>query len=145
MKTSLTEYRTITRKNGNRSLAEIKALLEEESDFLRPMVRAVIQEFLEAEMAEAVGAEKGERIEGDLATAATITPRSLVTRVGKLELRVPQDRNGRFSTEIRALSAQRRSWWRRSPRCIFKGSRPAKSKRSVKSLCGHMFWRKRDQ
>jgi len=27
-------------------------------------------------------------------------PRSLVTRVGKLELRVPQDRNGRFSTEI---------------------------------------------
>ena len=26
--------------------------------------------------------------------------RSLVTRVGKLELRVPQDRNGRFSTEI---------------------------------------------
>ena len=27
-------------------------------------------------------------------------PRSLITRVGKLELRVPQDRNGRFSTEI---------------------------------------------
>ena len=47
------------RKNGNRSIAKIKALLEEESDFLRPMVRAVIQEFLEAEMAEAVGAEKG--------------------------------------------------------------------------------------
>ena len=56
----------MTRKNGNRSLAEIKALLEEESDFLCPMVRAVIQEFLEAEMAEAVGPEKGERIEGRL-------------------------------------------------------------------------------
>jgi putative transposase len=54
----------MTRKKGNRSLAEIKALLEEESDFLRPMVRTVIQEFLEAEMAEAVGAEKGERVEG---------------------------------------------------------------------------------
>jgi transposase-like protein len=28
------------------------------------MVRAVIQEFLEAEMVQAVGAEKGERVEG---------------------------------------------------------------------------------
>ena len=26
--------------------------------------------------------------------------RALITRVGKLELRVPQDRNGRFCTEI---------------------------------------------
>ena len=34
-----------------------------DGDFLRPMVRTVIQEFLEAEMAEAVGAEKGERAE----------------------------------------------------------------------------------
>jgi putative transposase len=90
----------MTRKNGDRSLAEIKALLEEESDFLRPMVRAVIQEFLEAEMAEAVGAEKGERIEGRLSYRSGYYTRSLVTRVGKLELRVPQDRNGRFSTEI---------------------------------------------
>jgi putative transposase len=72
----------------------------EESDFLRPMVRAVIQEFLEAEMAEAVGAEKGERIEGRLSYRSGYYTRSLVTRVGKLELRVPQDRNGRFSTEI---------------------------------------------
>jgi transposase-like protein len=75
-------------------------LLEEESDFLRPMVRAVIQEFLEAEMAEAVGAEKGERIEGRVSYRSGYYTRSLVTPVGKLELRVPQDRNGRFSTEI---------------------------------------------
>ena len=27
-------------------------------------------------------------------------PRSLVTRVGKLDLRVPRDRDGRFSTEL---------------------------------------------
>ena len=27
-------------------------------------------------------------------------PRSLITRVGKLELSIPQDRQGRFSTEI---------------------------------------------
>ena len=64
------------------------------------MLRAVIQEFLEAEMAEAVGAEKGERIEGRSGYRSDYYPRSLITRVGKLELRVPQGRNGRFSTEI---------------------------------------------
>ena len=71
-----------------------------DGEFLRPMVRTVIQEFLEAEMAEAVSAQKGERVEGRLSYRSGYYPRSLITRVGKLELRVPQDRNGRFSTEI---------------------------------------------
>ena len=75
-------------------------MMAEDSDFLSPLVHAVIQEFLEAEMAEAVGAEKGERVEGRLSYRSGYYPRSLITRVGKLELRVPQDRSGRFSTEI---------------------------------------------
>ena len=75
-------------------------MMAEDGEFLRPMVRAVVQEFLEAEMAQAVGAEKGERVEGRLSYRSGYYTRSLVTRVGKLELRVPQDRNGRFSTEI---------------------------------------------
>ena len=90
----------MTRKKANRTLQEIKAMVDEDSEFLRPMVRAVIQEFLEAEMAEAVGAQKGERIEGRLSYRSGYYARNLITRVGKLELRVPQDRNGRFSTEI---------------------------------------------
>ena len=36
-------------------------MMAEDGEFSPPMVRAVIQEFLETEMAEAVGAEKGER------------------------------------------------------------------------------------
>ena len=48
----------MTRKDSNRTIREIKAMMAEESDFLRPMVRTVIQEFLEAEMAEAVGGRK---------------------------------------------------------------------------------------
>ena len=46
-------------KKTNRTLKEIKAMMGEDDEFLRPMVREVIQEFLEAEMAEAIGAEKG--------------------------------------------------------------------------------------
>jgi putative transposase len=60
----------------------------------------VIQEFLEGEMVEADGAEKGERVEGRLSYRSGYYPRSLITRVGKLEFRVPQDRSRRFSTEI---------------------------------------------
>ena len=54
----------MTRKNSNRTTSEIKAMMAEEGDFLRPMVRTVIEEFLEAEMTEAIGAQKGERVEG---------------------------------------------------------------------------------
>jgi putative transposase len=84
----------MTRKNSNRTTAEIKALMAEDGEFLRPIVRTVIQEFLEAEMSEAIGAQKGER--KPLRLPNGYYPRSLI----KLELRVPQDRNGRFSTDI---------------------------------------------
>jgi len=82
------------------TLAEIKALLASDKDFLKPIVRAVLQEVLEAEMTEALGAGKGERVEGRLGYRSGYYGRSLVTRVGKIELRVPQDRQGRFSTEL---------------------------------------------
>jgi putative transposase len=90
----------MTRKKSNRTIDEIKAMIAEDGEFLRRIVRTVSQEFLEAEMSEAIGAQKGERIEGRLGYRSGYYPRSLITRVGKLELRIPQDRNGRFSTEI---------------------------------------------
>jgi putative transposase len=68
--------RSMTRKYSNRTISEIKAMMAEDSVFLR-MVRTVIQEFLEAEMAEAVGAEKGERVEGRLSYRSGYYPRSL--------------------------------------------------------------------
>lgn len=50
-------------------------------------------------MTEALGAAKGERRNERLGDRPGYDARTLVTRVGKLELRVPQDREGRFSTE----------------------------------------------
>ncbi|WP_446669888.1 transposase [Mesorhizobium caraganae] len=51
-------------------------------------------------MDEALGASKGERTSEQLGYRSGYYGRTLVTRVGKLELRVPQDRAGRFSTEL---------------------------------------------
>src|SRR5262245_30566450 len=82
------------------TVSEIKALLAKDADFLKPIVRAVLQEVLETEMTEALGAGKGERTEGRLGYRSGYYGRSLITRIGKIELRVPQDRQGRLSTEL---------------------------------------------
>jgi transposase-like protein len=63
------------------ALAEIKSLLSADKDFLKPVVRTVLQEVLEAEMTEALGATKGERIEGRLGYRSGHYSRSLVTRI----------------------------------------------------------------
>ena len=49
----------MTRSKGTPRLQEVKARLAEDRDFLRPLVQAVLQELLKAEMGEALGAEKG--------------------------------------------------------------------------------------
>ncbi|NIN12757.1 MAG: IS256 family transposase, partial [Gemmatimonadales bacterium] len=77
-----------------------REVLAEDADWLRGLVQQVVQEVLEAEMDEALQAGKGERTASRLGYRAGYYGRTLVTRVGKLELRVPQDRKGRFSTEV---------------------------------------------
>jgi hypothetical protein len=90
---------TMTKRLGKAEVIDLKALLAADADFLRATVRAAIEAALEAEMTEALGAEKGERTESRLGYRSGYYQRSLITRVGTLELRVPQDRAGRFSTE----------------------------------------------
>jgi transposase-like protein len=60
------------------------------------------REILESEITSALGAAKSERTEGRLGYRRAYDPRLLVTRVGTIELRVSQDRQGRFSTQL---------WW----------------------------------
>ncbi|WP_439397398.1 transposase [Bradyrhizobium sp. PMVTL-01] len=69
-----------------------------DKEFLKPRILAAVQETLEAETAETLGAEKADR------SSARLSVRLLHTLadhpVGKIELKVPQDRQGRFSTEL---------------------------------------------
>ena len=90
----------MTKTEAKPALAAVNALFSQSPDGLREIVRAVMQEMLEAEMTDALGAGKGERTAARLGYRSGYYTRTLVTRVGKLELRVPQDRNGRFSTEL---------------------------------------------
>ena len=79
---------------------DVQALLDADDDYLRSMVSAIVEATLEAEMTASLGAEKGERTSGRLGYGSGYYTRSLITRVGTLELRVPQDRDGRFSTRL---------------------------------------------
>jgi transposase-like protein len=51
-------------------------------------------------MDEALGATKGKRTPNRQGYRSGYYGRTLITRVGKLELRVPQDRPGRLRTEV---------------------------------------------
>src|SRR3954453_2173764 len=96
----LARMHTMTKRQAKSGTIDVKALLAEDEEFLRTLVRAALQEVLEAEMTEALGAEKGERTARRQGYRSGYYDRTLITRVGKLELRVPQDRTGRFSTEL---------------------------------------------
>ena len=71
-----------------------------EDDSIKTLLQTMLQEVLEAEMDAALQAAKSERTSGRLGHRSGYYPRTFVTRLGKLELRVPQDRQGRFSTEL---------------------------------------------
>ncbi len=90
----------MTRRKGSAKGFDLKEVLSGQEDFLRTLVQEVVQQVLEAEMEEALGAGKSERTPGRTGYRSGYYGRTLMTRVGKLELRVPQDRQGRFRTEV---------------------------------------------
>ena len=90
----------LMRKRSKASRIDLKELLSADGAALRTLMRVALQVVLEAEMTDAVGASKGERTASRLGYRSGYYSRTLITRVGKLELRVPRDRDGRFSTEL---------------------------------------------
>jgi putative transposase len=131
---------TMPRGKLRLTIEEVKALLAEDQDFLRPLVETVLQELLEAEMTAALGAEKGERTPVRLGYRSGHYDRTLVTRVGKLELRVPQDRAGRFSTELfERYQRSEKALVAALAEMYVQGVSTRKVKAITEELCGHSF------
>ncbi len=119
---------------------ELKQALTQDSDFLKPLVQLVLQEVLEAEMEDTLGAGKGERVEGRKGYRSGYYTRGLITRVGKLELRVPQDRQGRFSTEIfERYQRSEKAFVNTLAEMYIQGVSTRKVKAVTEELCGHAF------
>jgi len=85
-------------KDSHRS-QEIQALVND-SDFLKNLVQNFLQQYLEAEITEFLGAAPYERVEQRKGHRNGYKPRMLRTRVGTLNLLVPKDREGRFQSSL---------------------------------------------
>jgi putative transposase len=130
----------MTKVEGKGEVIDIKALLERDGDFIRSSVKAALEAVLEAEMTEALGAGKSERTETRAGYRAGYYQRSLITRVGTLELRVPQDRTGRFSTELfERYQRSEKALVGALAEMYVQGVSTRKIKAVTESLCGHEF------
>lgn len=118
---------------------EIQGLFTDDRGLARLLER-VCDEVLEAEISEHLGAEPHERTEERQGWRNGHYTRSLTTRVGTLELRVPRDRDGSFSTELFER-------YRRSEKAlvlalmqmVVNGVSTRKVKRITDELCGREF------
>jgi putative transposase len=90
----------MAKDHRRRSEEVAQAMLLDDPTFLKEIVERVLQELLEAEMTEHIGAAPYERTERRTGQRNGYKPRTLRTRVGTLNLLVPQDREGTFSTRL---------------------------------------------
>ena len=140
---------TQIRANGGYAMTESKfrgsrlnlqEIFGADQDSFKELVREVLQEVLEQEMTEVIGAEKGERSSGRLGYRSGYYGRALVTRVGKLELRIPQDRQGHFSTQIFERDQRsEKALVSALAEMYIQGVSTRKVKAITEELCGHAF------
>lgn len=78
----------------------VQQILLDDPEFLREIVERVLQQLLEAEITKHLGAAPYERTDHRKGHRNGYKERTLKTRVGTLELMVPQDRDGTFSTSL---------------------------------------------
>src|SRR4028119_791367 len=134
----------MTRKKDNAQKQglkeERKQLLMEDQDLLKVLVEQTVQQVLEGEMDDALQAGKGERTAGRLGYLSGYYNRTLITRVGKIELRVPQDRQGRFRTEVfERYQRSEKALVMAMMEMYIQGVSTRKVKAITEELCGHEF------
>jgi putative transposase len=127
-------------KKINAKRMDWKSELLAGGDVVRELFREVLQEVLEAEMTETLQAKPGERTSERLGLRSGSYSRTLITRVGKLELRVPQDRQGRFSTQLfERYQRSEKALVSALAEMYVQGVSTRKVKAITEELCGHSF------
>lgn len=86
--------------NATPKMERVQEALINDGDFLKGLVETVLQAYLEQEMTTHLEAEPYERTLKRRGYRNGYKARQLKTRVGTLELLIPQDREGSFKTEL---------------------------------------------
>jgi putative transposase len=121
-------------------LAQIKDVLVGQKEFLQPVVQEAVQAVLEMEMEESLQAGKYERNEQRLGYRSGYYRRRLITRVGTIVLRVPQDRAGHFSTQVfEQYQRSEKALVAALAQMYVQGVSTRKVAAITEELCGHEF------
>lgn len=130
----------MTDKKHKTEVRYLERLVSEDHDLMKSLMKQALQEVLEAEMTEVIGALPSERSEGRCGYRSGYYSRSLITRIGKLELRVPRDREGRFSTELfERYQRSEKALVTALAEMYVQGVSTRKVKAITEELCGHSF------
>jgi len=106
-------------------------------DPLKGLLRHTIQQLLEEELTAFLNAEPYDRTENRRGYRNGYKPRTLTTRVGRLELMVPKDREGRFSTELfEKYQRSEKALVQTIAEMYVHGVSTRKVKKITESLCG---------
>jgi transposase-like protein len=130
----------MAQNQDSRKNSELQEIFLNDSDFLKEIVTTALQKFLDREMSEHLSAGLYERKEARSGYRNGSYPRVLKTRVGRIDLEVPRDREGTFQTAIFA----------RYQRCekalllallemTIQGVSTRKVKKITEELCGTSF------
>jgi transposase-like protein len=118
----------------------VETLVSEDRDLMKALLRETLQEVLDGEMTEVLGAAAGERTDSRTGYRAGYYSRNWVTRIGKLELRVPRDRNGEFSTALfERYQRSEKALVGALAEMYVQGVSTRKGKAITEELCGHSF------
>ena len=129
---------TTTKRNTKRT--SVEALVAGDRDLMKSLMKEALQEVLEGEMAAFIGAAPSERTDSRQGYRAGYYSRSLVTRIGKLELRVPRDRGGEFSTAVfERYARSEKALVGALAEMYVQGVSTRKVKAITEELCGHSF------
>jgi len=105
-----------------------------------PVVQEAVQAILEVEMEECLQAGKHERSDRRLGYRSGYYRRRLITRVGTMVLRVPQDRSGHFSTQVfEQYQRSEKALVAALAQMYVQGVSTRKVAAITEELCGHEF------
>ena len=109
-------------------------------DGLAKLIEAVLNQILEAQVVESLGADKHERSEERQGYRNGYRPRTLYTRVGPVTLQVPQTRDGSFSTDIfRRYQRSEQAFVLALMEMVVQGVSTRKVNAITEELCGASF------
>jgi len=118
----------------------LETLVEHDRDLLKTLAEEALNQVLQAEMTEFLGAGPGERSDTRSGYRAGYYSRGLITRIGKIELRVPRDRHGEFSTALfERFQRSEKALVSALAEMYVQGVSTRKVKAITEELCGHSF------